>query len=290
MSIGILFESKEWSNTTISDILHEQGIDNTLINISDFINDTAFNFEHQLYWNRVFPSAEMRNNHQWLSIVNNFIFTLNELKIPVINSYKAFYFDFNKLAAYKILKEKGFDIPRTLGINSFEACKSSLETIGLPAVLKRNCGGRAWNLELINNKNHIKKLKRKFPLINDFWLVQEYIPLKYNYITRIELVNDEIICTLKRFLGSGNISSYSRGSSLKLYNDVPEEIIAAAKNALKILDIEMGSLDIIESKNGKNYIIDVNATTNFTDDYIDLLGFNPLEKMCEYVIKRYKKP
>ncbi|RKY89702.1 hypothetical protein DRQ09_00900 [candidate division KSB1 bacterium] len=288
MSIGILFESREWSNLAISKILTSKGIDNELIDVSQFSFNIASNFNHNLYWNRIFPSLEMRNHHLTLHIINNFLFYLNETNVPVVNSYKAFFYDFNKIAIYKILKEKGFNIPETTGINSPDDFKKAIKLSKLPFVLKRNRSGRAWSLEIINNKEQIENQIKKFPLSNDFWLVQEYIPLKHNYVTRIEIVGDNVLCILKRFPGSEGISSYSRGSSIKLYKNFPIDVVNTGKKALNILDIEMGSIDIIESIDGKNYIIDVNATTNFTPDYIDLLGFNPLERMCDFVIKKYK--
>ena len=51
----------------------------------------------------------------------------------------------------------------------------------------------------------------------------------------------------------------------------------------------MGSLDIIETDNNKFYIIDVNSTSNFTPDYLDLMGFDPIEKIAQFIIEFYNK-
>jgi len=289
MSIGILYESGEWSNLTISEILHSKGISNQLIDVSELTCSIHENFNHRLYWNRIFPSAEMRNNHLYLPIADNFLSCLKELKTPLINSYRAYYYDFNKLPVYILLNDKGFNVPLTIGVNSFKDFKNALKTTGIPALLKRNRGGRAWNLKFIRNEKDIGSHNNLFPLSTDFWLVQQYVPLKYDFVTRIEIVGESVLCVLKRFLGAGGISSYSKDSSLEIYSGISDTIINDSKKALRLLDIEMGSLDIIESSDGKNYIIDVNATTNFTPDYCDMLGFNPLDCMCDYIAERYRK-
>ena len=46
--------------------------------------------------------------------------------------------------------------------------------------------------------------------------------------------------------------------------------------------MEMGGLDFIRDKEGQLYLIDLNATSNFTPEYFDLLGFDPVERMANY--------
>jgi len=229
MSIGILYESGEWSNLTISEILHSKGISNQLIDVSELTCSIHENFNHRLYWNRIFPSAEMRNNHLYLPIADNFLSCLKELKTPLINSYRAYYYDFNKLPVYILLNDKGFNVPLTIGVNSFKDFKNALKTTGIPALLKRNRGGRAWNLKFIRNEKDIGSHNNLFPLSTDFWLVQQYVPLKYDFVTRIEIVGESVLCVLKRFLGAGGISSYSKDSSLEIYSGISDTIINDSK-------------------------------------------------------------
>ena len=74
-----------------------------------------------------------------------------------------------------------------------------------------------------------------------------------------------------------------------MYNDCREEILSVSRKSLDALNIEMGSLDIIEKENGDCIVIDVNSTSNFSQDNIEFLGFNPMEKMAEYIYGRIKE-
>jgi len=59
-------------------------------------------------------------------------------------------------------------------------------------------------------------------------------------------------------------------------------------NALDVLNIKMGGIDVIVSDKGPS-IIDVNATSNFSKAFVDYLQKNPLDKMGDLIIDEYLK-
>jgi glutathione synthase/RimK-type ligase-like ATP-grasp enzyme len=156
----------------------------------------------------------------------------------------------------------------------------------LSCVIKRDCGGRSWGIRIINGKEELSSAQND--LAEGNWIVQTFIEPEKKFTTRVEVVDNQVMTALKRFLGEGSISSYSMGSRYEVYKDCPGKILGDALETTRLLEIEMGSIDVIETLNDEYSIIDVNATSNFTPDYIPLLGFDPIETMAEYIYKQYK--
>lgn len=287
MSIGILYESKEWSNIRIEELLRQSVKEVESINIENFSDsENELKIEHSLYVNRVFPSADMRGNMNSIGHTEKFLLELNKREIPIINSFNAFVYDCSKLRAYEILQKFNYNIPEYVYINSGEKIPLKKDWDDTQVVLKKDCGGRSFELKILENWKSLEKIKEK--MHKDKWIVQEYIHPDYGFTTRVEVIDGQVMAVLKRFIGEGGISSYSTSSRYEIYKNCPKEILDDSIKILKILEIEMGSLDFIQTKNGDYYIIDVNATSNFTHDYIPLLGFDPIKKMTDYILKKYK--
>jgi ribosomal protein S6--L-glutamate ligase len=301
VSIGILYESDEWSNRRLKELIIKNGIAAEMIFMEDFRLERHRPFPHSLYINRVFPSTDMRGHFTSLGKTASLLQILEKQNIPVINSYRAFLYDCSKFKTYNLLKENRFLIPGFIFVNpdntgAGRALSSALDAAAagnkpaFPLVLKRDCGGRSYDLKMIMNPPDLQKIEKniKTNTTSLKWVMQEFIDPVKGFTTRVEVIDNQVMTVLKRFLGKEGISSYAVGSRYELYPDCPAKILEDSVKALKILDIEMGSLDFIENRKGMYYLIDVNATSNFTPDYIPLLGFDPIEKMAGYIIDKYK--
>ena len=88
-------------------------------------------------------------------------------------------------------------------------------------------------------------------------------------------------------MDESGISSYHRGAVYEHIYRLDTGISKLVLNTLNILNIKMGGIDVIVDNAGAPYIIDVNATSNFSKTFVDFLGKNPLDKMGELIIKEY---
>ncbi len=283
MSIGILYESEEWSNTRLHELILQSGTNCELVFMADEsrIPDVSF----QMVVNRVFPSAAMRDHHHALQNTFDFLARLKTAGIPVINSSSSFEFECSKRRTYQRLQQSGFRLPEWRSLLPGEKTIESWNRY--PAVIKPDCGGRSFNTRIVQSRTELETFLSTTE--GNEWILQEYIHPHNDFTTRIEIVGGKVLLTLKRFLGQGNISSYSRTSRYELYKDCPAQFMEESAAILNLLKIEMGGLDFIESINRVHYPIDVNSTSNFTPDLIPLYGFDPMEKMAAYIVSRYRE-
>lgn len=284
MSIGILYESTEWSNQHLYELIKNADIQTEFINLET--EPVSFNriLKHTLLINRIFPSALLRKHDRTHRIAINVLKVIQDHNIHLINPFEAYIYDCSKTSSMQVLRQNSIPVPQCYDC-FYPGDYLDPNKYSFPCVLKPDCCGRSYYTYILNNQQDLEITLKNIP--DHPFIIQEYIkPLK-NFTTRIEIVGEDIMSINKRYLGSNGLSSYHSGSVFKEYPNCPDTIIQTAFKALDLLHIEMGSLDIIECSKDTFYIIDVNATTNFSEDNIEMLGFDPIKVMAEYIIDQY---
>lgn len=284
MSIGILFESVEWSNQHLYDLIINSDIKAELINLETEPISFQRILQHKLIVNRLFPSAPLRGFKNSFTIARNVLKVIYDQKIPIINPFEAYLYDCSKICSMQALNRQGIPVPESIAyFTSADHFKHN--SLFFPLVLKPDCGGRSYYTYILNDQYDLKDTLENIP--EQPFILQEYIKPIKNFTTRVEIIGKDIMSINKRYLGANGLSSYHAGSVYGDYADCPEKIIRTSFKALKTLHISIGSLDIVETDDVNFYIIDVNATSNFSEDNIDMLGFDPIKKMAEYIIHQY---
>jgi ribosomal protein S6--L-glutamate ligase len=285
MSVGILFDSIEWSNQHLADIIEKARIETELINLNT--EPVCFNRigRHALLVNRLFPSAFFRGHQQAYAIARNVLHIANEMGIEMINPYHAFAYDWSKMCTSVALERHDIPTPQWVAYFS-QIDQLNKESIVYPCVMKPDCGGRSLHTYILNDERDLDRAIKEIPQMP--FLIQAYIHPSKKYTTRIEIVGSHVISVMKRYVGDDGFSSYHAGSVFKDYPECPDKVIASAVKALRVLHIDMGSLDIIETNHNTFSIIDINATSNFSEDNIAMFGYDPIRPMADYIISRYE--
>ncbi len=281
MLVGILYESKEWSSYALEQKLNEQGVKTLLIDMQeDFDIDIVKQCDVLI--NRVFASSVFRKHFAALKNIEEVILYAKEKGVMMINPGIAHSYEINKQLSTKILQENNIAVPNVQGV--YYPC--DMKSFIYPCIIKPNCGGRTNYTYIINNQEELENQISTMPHIE--FIVQEYIKPKYGYLTRIEVIDDECKLILKRSVTESGLSAYNLGSTYSQYFDCNQLIKNAAIKAMNLLNIEMGSMDIIENDTGF-YIIDVNAVSNTSEDTIETFQFDLMKEMATYIKKRIQK-
>lgn len=110
----------------------------------------------------------------------------------------------------------------------------------------------------------------------------------HGFLTRIEVIGGECRLIVKRSVTENRLSAYHLGSKYQDYPDCSRKIREAATEAMRILDIRFGSLDIVES--GPRFaIIDVNAVSNASEDNTEMFRFDLMKETAQYIAQQYRE-
>lgn len=292
MGIKLIYESEEWSTFALQSRILEQGIPCQLVRMEDELQWEQFS-DCQLVVNRVFASAQFRGHQKSLERMPELIQYLKEKQIPMLNPYQAHFYEVDKELSTRKLKAHGLPAPEVYGTfqnregSGLEAVFSAMPFgINYPCIVKPNCGGRTTYTYIIHNE---KELAETLPQIPDIeMIVEEYIEPVHGYLTRIEVIGGECRLIVKRSVTENGLSAYHLGSKYQDYPLCPRQIQEAAEKAMRILEIQFGSLDIIEGRDGFS-MIDVNAVSNVSEDNTEMFHFDLMKETAQYIAQQYKK-
>jgi len=282
MSIAVLYESDEWSSYALNDYIQKLGMPSFMVNTEKAIDFEAL-FACRLVVNRVFASAQFRGHKQSLQRMPQIIEALKRQSIPMCNPYNAHFYEISKERATKALMRHQFQVPKIFG--TFTKDTFDILDVVYPLIIKPDCGGRTNCTYIIHNSEEFTQAAAQLPNIT--MIAQEYIEPVFGYLTRIEVIDSACQLILKRSIADNGLSAYRLGSTYARYENCADEIKNAAVDAMKLLEIETGSMDIIENETGY-YIIDVNSVSNASEDNTEAFNFNIMLKTAEYIAKKFK--
>lgn len=274
---------------------------------------------------RVFASAAFRGHAQAHRAMEELIGLADGEGIPLINPGRAHHFEIDKRLATETLSAAGITVPaiiawgtpaeldaepgdcvdsRAVASNREEIRETSsprapeVETASsgqppltpeqwpYPCIIKPNCGGRTTHTTVLRSLADARAFLGTAP--NLVFIVEPYIEATGGFLTRIEVVDGRIALVVKRSVAASGLSSYHEGSTYELYHDCPAAVIDSVRKAARILDIQFGSFDVIESDGG-NFIIDANSVSNVSEDCTELFNFDLMAAYAQALAARYRK-
>ena len=71
----------------------------------------------------------------------------------------------------------------------------------------------------------------------------------------------------------------------------PREMIDAVERIAARVKLDVGGVEyMIDSRDGKPYFYDINALSNFVADARNVIGFDPFERLVDYLVARGRLP
>ena len=280
MSLSILYESREWSNLYLRDRLRSLGLDVRFLHFEDPALLPEHLAQTSLVVNRLYPSALQRGHERTHYQGVEFVRRLHEQGVPLLNSWTAMRHDFSKARTAATLTHHGIPTPKVY-CRSGDRASCQLQ---YPLIVKPDCGGRASWTHVIRSERELTSLLPHLPPID--FIFQAYIESVQPWTLRVEVIGDKIFSILRRSIDGSGLSGLHLGSTYEEIPDLDPALAALIHRALRALDVRMGGVDVVLGADGP-YLIDINATPNYSKQVIALLRRNPLDCMAELIHREY---
>jgi len=265
--------------------------------------------DFDLFFNRMSPSAYLRNGVQGTFYTLNYLKYLEDHGVRVINGYKAFTYETSKALQLLLLQQLGIKYPKSRVVNHVSKVEAATEGLRFPIVIKANIGGSGAGIEKFNAIEDVRIAIANNQVdfgIDHTALVQEFIPARGGYITRVETLGGKYLYAIRVYINGdtfnlcpADICQTTTGqdlvrnacavdapkNGLKVEGFTPsDEIIANIETIVQQSGIDVGGIEyIIDDRDGEVYYYDVNALSNFVADAVNVIGFNPHEKLVDYL-------
>ena len=313
MTIAIYHEHPDWFRPLFTE-LERRGIPYERLDAANHLYDpTESSVPWSLVFNRASPSAYLRDARQTTFHTLHWLRHLERLGVPVVNGSEAYSQELSKATQLDILQELGVPHPKTMVINSPARAVEAARGMRYPVLVKANVGGSGAGIVRYDTEEHLANAVQAGLLdfgVDGTALVQEYAPMRDGRITRVETLGGDFLYAINVYPADTGFNlcpadacqtpdgkELSRAAcaldapknGLRVERaDPPAEIVEAIERIAKRSQLDVGGIEfLVDDRDGRWYVYDVNALSNFVADAPNVIGFDPWIKLVDYLEGRW---
>ncbi|HTD62008.1 MAG TPA: hypothetical protein VK679_15250 [Gemmatimonadaceae bacterium] len=275
-------------------------------------NPSETEVPYSLVFNRASPSAYLRGHGQSTFYTLQWLRHLARIGVSVVNGASAYAMDTSKAIQLDALAALGLPYPRTGVANSGATAVEAAQGLRYPILVKANVGGSGAGITRFDDEAGLITAAEQGSLdfgVDGVALVQELAPLRNGHITRLETLGGEFLYAINVFpaedsynLCPADVCQTTDGKALTRSAcaldapkngmrvekaNPPAEIIRAVENIARHVDLDVGGIEVlVDDRDGEYYFYDVNALSNFVADARNVVGFDPHERLVDYLLTR----
>jgi len=262
--VAIITDDPGWHGRQLTASLKDHGLDSQYLSLTDCIieisgdgRELSFPGFKQLplgFFIRGVPGGTLEQVIFRLDILHS----LHESGVVVYNTPRAIERTVDKPLTSLLLSRAGLPTPTTWICESAEHASAILEKEtrnGEKLVLKPLFGSQGIGVHLVDKQTGLIH-DEKFAGI---YYLQRFIERKNNEFTDIRVLVVDGVAKAAMLRRSENwITNRAQGASCEAIK-IDAEIASLAESACKVLNIDYAGVDLMQDKNGKFYIIEVNS-------------------------------
>jgi hypothetical protein len=313
-ALAFLYEHPQWFAAIFAE-LERRNIAFDKLYIPDHYYDIgAQRPSFKVLFNRMSPSANSREHGSGIFHTLAYLEHLELMGVRVLNGAKAFRYEISKAGQASLLKSLGLRFLPSRIIHSPHQAVAAAEGLRYPIIVKANTGGSGKGITRFNSKSELSAAVAAggLELGNDsVALVQEFIPARGGFITRVETLGGKYLYAIKVHLTGetfdlcpADICQTSTGQALdnacvveaskaglKVEGyDAPAKVTQDIERIVRAAGIDVGGIEyIVDDRDGNIYYYDINALSNFVADAPRVIGFNPIENLADYLIDEVRR-
>jgi hypothetical protein len=310
LDLVVLFEHPEWQKPLFS-ALERRGVRFGKCDLKKAAFDPDSVPEAPLYFNQASPSAYVRGNTRAVPFCLSLMRSLELGGARVINGSRAFSLELSKSAQAALMQRLGIAHPRTLAFNDVDAALSPWGD-RWPALLKPEQGGSGARMYLLQSAPELIRLLRDRP---DLWLPDNLLMLQEYFevdpaqgIVRMEFLGGELLYAMRVVshgafnLCPSEVCNPEDGSSqcevpetkpakpveFHPYRDAPAAAVEAGKKLMDAGGLDVGGIEYLEARDGRLIFYDINANSNLRGPIGQAFGFDPFDRVAEFLISHIR--
>jgi glutathione synthase/RimK-type ligase-like ATP-grasp enzyme len=310
LDLVVLFEHPDWQKPLFS-ALDRRKVRFGRCDLKKAAFDPDSVPEVPLYFNQASPSAYVRGNTRAVPFCLSLMRSLELGGARVLNGSQAFSLELSKSAQAALMQRLGIAHPRTLAFNDVNAVLAQWGD-RWPALLKPEQGGSGARMYLLHSAQELIRLLRDGPelwLPDNLLLLQEYFEADpAQGIVRMEFLGRELLYAMRVVShGAFNLcpsevcNPEDGGSQCEApetkpakplefhpYRNVPAAAVEAGKALMDAGGLDVGGIEYLEARDGRLIFYDINANSNLRGPIGQAFGFDPFERVAEFLIAQIR--
>ncbi|HLG19292.1 MAG TPA: RimK family alpha-L-glutamate ligase [Bdellovibrionota bacterium] len=191
-----------------------------------------------------------------LAVVSQF----EMMGVPVVNNSISIIRTRNKLRCIQLMSRHDIDIPRTVVVRKPIDIPSAVEMVGgFPVILKLLSGTQGVGVMLAETMQTIESTLDTLWSLGQDILIQECVKESVGRDIRVIVVGGQVVAAMRRQARLGEFRSNIHRGGIGTPVELPKEYERMAKQATKIVGLQIAGVDLLESHEGPK-VIEVNSS------------------------------
>jgi glutathione synthase/RimK-type ligase-like ATP-grasp enzyme len=303
----VLFEHPEWQIPLFT-ALDRRGLRYRSFDLKAAAFDPDAVPDAPLYFNQASPSAYVRGNTRAVPFALSLMRSLELGGARVLNGSRAFSLELSKSAQAALMRGLGIDHPRTLAFNDVETAIERWKG-EWPVLLKPEQGGSGARMYLLQSPDELRRVLKEKPELwspDNLLLLQEHFAVDPRRgIVRMEFLGGELLYAMRVIShGAFNLcpseacnpeseaarceipAKPTRPVEFHPYFEAPPAAVQAGQAIMKAGGLDVGGIEYLEATDGRRIFYDVNANSNLRLPIGRAFGFDPFERVVDFLEKQ----
>ena len=296
--LAILYEHPRWFAPLFA-ALDRRGVDYVAIDLADHSFDPAAVPPAPLIFNRVAQSAFLRDPEHAIFYTAAMLDHWSGQGAVVINDATVLAIDSSKARQLALIARLGLAIPATRVVHRARDLVAAGRGMAYPLLVKANIGGSGAGIVRYADPAELAQSVSDGSTpdsIDQVLLIQDYVPPRGGVITRIETLGGKFLYAIE--VESSGLSfdlcpadaclaEPGRTAISMRAVSPPAEIVEAAEKIACAAGLDVGGIEVvIDDRDGVARFYDINALSNFVANPLDVLGWDPHEKLVDDLVAR----
>ena len=292
--LGVLYEHPQWFQPLFA-ALERRGMPYLPMELEDHRFDPASrNVPAPLVLSRVAQSSFLREPEHPIFYAEALLDHWRRCGAVVLNGADALAIDSSKARQLSLITSLGYAIPETRVVHRARDLLAAAEDMSYPLLVKANIGGSGAGIVRYSSADelHASIADRMVPnSVDQVLLVQDYVPPRGGTITRIETLRGNFLYAIEVQSGGEDFDlcpadacvARPGRAAIKMSAVTPDaRIVEAAERIARAGGLDLGGVEVvIDDRDGTPRFYDINAMSNFVADPLNVLGWDPHDRLID---------
>jgi glutathione synthase/RimK-type ligase-like ATP-grasp enzyme len=295
--LAVLFEHPAWF-TPLFAALDRRGVDYTALRPEGFWDPADQAPPARVVLNRIAMSSFLRSGEHPIFYATALFDHWRRAGAQVVNGADVLAIDASKARQLSLIASLGLAIPETRVVHRAADVAAAAASLSFPLVVKANIGGSGAGITRFDNMAELNYAIQAGELptsVDGVLLVQDYVPARNGTITRIETLDRAFLYAIDVAGGGAfdlcpaDACVEDSGISMAAVQPAPA-LVDAAERIARAVDLDVGGIEVmIDDRDGIPRFYDINALSNFVAKPLDVLGWEPHDRLVDYLLRRIEE-
>ncbi len=290
--LAILHEHPSWFRPLFA-ALDRRGVDYRAIRAEGHWNPADPTPPAPVVFNRIAMSSFLRDDEHPIFDAVAMLDHWRRAGGRVVNDADVLALDASKARQLSLIAALGLAIPATRVVHRAADVEAAAATLPFPLVVKANIGGSGAGIVRYDSMAELRAAIADGLLprsIDGVLLVQDFVPARADVITRLETLDRRHLYAIEVAGGGAfdlcpaDACVVGSGIIMTAVDPAPE-LLAGAEAIARAANLDVGGVEaMIDDRDGVARFYDVNALSNFVANPLDVLGWDPHDRLVDYLV------